>query len=114
MQEVVLIIHLILAVALVAIILVQRSEGGGLGIGGGQGGMGAFASARGTANFLTRMTTYIAIGFIITSLTLAILAGEGKEKKSILDAASSVVEEVGDMPALSEPAESEPQVPASE
>ena len=114
MHEVVLIIHLILAVSLVAVVLVQRSEGGGLGIGGGQGGMGSFASARGTANFLTRLTTYLAIGFIITSLSLAIIAVQGKEKTSILDVAP-MSKEVGEMPAPSEPeAPSAPQVPASQ
>ncbi len=110
MHQVVLIIHLILAVALVGVILIQRSEGGGLGIGGGQGGMGAFASARGAANFLTRLTAYLATGFIVTSLTLAIMAGANTDSKSILDVATeTVVEEVGDSPA-----EVEPAVPASQ
>lgn len=85
MASVILVIHLILAIALVGLILVQRSEGGGLGIGGGQGGMGSFASVRGTASFLTRATAILATCFMITSLTLAILAGSGSEPKSILD-----------------------------
>ena len=57
MTEVILAIHLMIAAALVAVVLLQRSEGGGLGIGGGgSGGMGGFMSARGTANLLTRAT----------------------------------------------------------
>ncbi len=85
MEQVVLIIHLIIAVALVGIILVQRSEGGGLGIGGGQGGMGSFASAAGTASFLTRATAILATCFIGTSLTLTMMSHAKIETKSILD-----------------------------
>ena len=70
MSTVVLVIHLLLAVALVAVILLQRSEGGALGIGGGGGG-GGFLTARGTANLLTRTTAILATGFIVTSMTLA-------------------------------------------
>ena len=76
METVVLVIHLILALAIIALVLLQRSEGGGLGIGGSQGGgMGGFASAKGTANALTKMTALCAAGFFITSLTLGVLAG---------------------------------------
>ena len=99
MEQVVLVIHLILAIALVGIIMIQRSEGGGLGIGGGQGGMGSFASVRGTASFLTRMTTILATCFIGTSLLLAILSGAHKETTSILDLGA----EDAATPALSQP-----------
>ena len=74
MESVVLVIHLILAFAIIALVLLQRSEGGGLGIGGGSGGLGGFASARGTANALTKMTALCAAGFFITSLTLGVIA----------------------------------------
>lgn len=74
MESVVLVIHLILALAIIALVLLQRSEGGGLGIGGGSGGLGGFASARGTANALTKMTALCAAGFFITSLTLGVIA----------------------------------------
>lgn len=98
MTAVVLVFHLIISVALVGIILVQRSEGGGLGIGGGQGGMGSLASVRGTASFLTRTTAILATIFIITSLTLAILARDTGGPKSILEVQSEApigaVEEV--------------------
>lgn len=75
MESVVLVIHLILALAIIGLVLLQRSEGGGLGIGGGGGGLGGLASARGTANALTKMTAFCAAAFFITSLTLGVLAG---------------------------------------
>ncbi|MCZ6465789.1 MAG: preprotein translocase subunit SecG, partial [Alphaproteobacteria bacterium] len=61
MNAVIIVIHLILAIALVGTILLQRSEGGGLGMGGGGGGgMGGFMTGRATANLLTRATAVIA------------------------------------------------------
>ncbi len=84
MQIVILIIHLFLAMALVGVILLQRSEGGALGMGGGPGGL---MSARGAANFLTRLTAWLAAGFLATSLGLAILASQGQKGSSILDEA---------------------------
>lgn len=74
MESVVLVIHLILALAIIGLVLLQRSEGGGLGI-GSSGGMGAFASAQTAANALTRVTAICAAGFFATSLTLGVLAG---------------------------------------
>lgn len=74
-MEVVLVIHMLLALAIIGLVLMQRSEGGGLGIGGNSGGAGNFASARGTANFLTRATAICAAGFFATSLILGVLAG---------------------------------------
>ncbi len=70
MQTVLIVIHLMIVLALVGVVLIQRSEGGGLGIGGGSG----FMSARGTANALTRTTAILATLFFITSLALGILA----------------------------------------
>ena len=76
MESVVLVIHLILALSIISLVLLQRSEGGGLGIGGGGGGLGGLASAKGTANALTKMTALCAAGFFITSLTLGVLASQ--------------------------------------
>jgi preprotein translocase subunit SecG len=76
MELVLTVVHLMIALALVGVVLVQRSEGGGLGLGGSTGGgMGGFMTARGTANLLTRATAGLAAAFMVTSLTLAILAG---------------------------------------
>jgi preprotein translocase subunit SecG len=69
---VLLIIHLFVTLALIGVVLIQRSEGGGLGIGSSQG-MGAFMSGRGTANLLTRMTAILATVFMALSLTLALM-----------------------------------------
>jgi len=69
---VLLIIHLFVTIALIGVVLIQRSEGGGLGIGGSQG-MGAFMSGRGTANLLTRATAILATIFLALSMTLALL-----------------------------------------
>ena len=86
MELILLIIHLFLAMALVGVILLQKSEGGALGIGGG-GGMGGFLTARGAANLLTRTTAILASLFIITSLALAITASNKRsvQPRSIVD-----------------------------
>ncbi len=85
MQEVVLVIHLILALAIIGLVLLQRSEGGGLGIGGGTGGLGGFATAHGTANALTKLTVICAILFFATSLTLGILANQKSSADKIFE-----------------------------
>lgn len=81
MQTVLIVIHLMIVLALVGVVLIQRSEGGGLGIGGGSGLM----SARGAANALTRATAVLATLFFITSLTLGIMARYGERATDILD-----------------------------
>lgn len=86
MVTILLVIHLIIAIALVAVVLLQRSEGGALGIGGGSGGgMSGFLTGRSTANLLTRTTAILAAIFIVTSLTLAKLSG-GDPNRSFFDA----------------------------
>lgn len=85
MEHVVLIIHLILALGIIGLVLLQRSEGGGLGIGGGSGGLGGLASAGATGNALTRMTGYCAAAFFCTSLALAVLAGTHSKSSSLLE-----------------------------
>ncbi|MBB2204317.1 preprotein translocase subunit SecG [Gluconacetobacter takamatsuzukensis] len=67
-----LFLHLFVTLALIGTVLIQRSEGGGLGIGSSQG-MGSFMSGRGTANLLTRTTSILAGIFMLLSLTLAVL-----------------------------------------
>ena len=82
MTTILLTIHIMIAVSLVGVVLLQRSEGGALGIGGGGGG---FMTARGTANLLTRITALLAAAFFVTSISLAILAGNGRQAPSIID-----------------------------
>jgi preprotein translocase subunit SecG len=81
MQNVVLIIHLIIATSLIGVVLLQRSEGGALGIGGGGGGL---VSQRGVATALSKITWVLAVGFLCTSIILTILASGG-DVGSILD-----------------------------
>lgn len=83
METLVLTIHILIALGLVGSVLLQRSEGGGLGIGGGGGG--GFMTARGTANLMTRVTAVLAACFFATSIILAIMAGAGTESVSIVD-----------------------------
>ena len=86
METLVLTIHILIALGLVGSVLLQRSEGGGLGIGGGGGGGGGgFMTARGTANLMTRVTAVLAACFFATSIILAIMAGAGTESASIVD-----------------------------
>ncbi len=72
MITVLLLIHVFVTLALIGVVLIQRSEGGGLGIGTSQG-MGSFMSGRGTANLLTRATAILGTIFMVLSLALALL-----------------------------------------
>jgi preprotein translocase subunit SecG len=81
MENVVLIIHLLLALSLVGVVLMQRSEGGGLGMGGGGGVM----SGRAAATALGKVTWILAIAFICTSITLTIIAAQKSAGSSVLD-----------------------------
>ena len=106
MQNVILVIHLLLAIGLVGVVLLQRSEGGGLGIGGsgGGGGMGGFMTGRATADLLTRTTAILATAFMITSLVLAIIAAHDRKA-----ATGSIL----DQPVQTAPESSEPAAPAA-
>ena len=84
MSVIILVIHLMIAIALVGSVLLQRSEGGALGIGGGGGG-GGFMSGRGAANALTRTTTILAFAFFVTSISLTLLARNASAPSSIFD-----------------------------
>lgn len=92
MAAVLLVIHLMIAASLIGVVLLQRSEGGALGIGGGGGGGGGggFMTGRGTANLLTRVTAVLALGFFITSILLTIMARHDMQPKSVLDQAAPV------------------------
>lgn len=129
MQTIIIVIHLLVVIALVATVLLQRSEGGGLGIGGGSG----FMSARGAANALTRTTSILAAAFFATSLALSLLARYQAQPTDILDrlpqtqgeqqqdgSGAGILDELGgaDTPAApapaEEPADTEPQVPTGQ
>lgn len=119
MQTVLIVIHLMIVVALVGVVLLQRSEGGGLGIGGGSG----FMTARGAANALTRATGILAIAFFATSLSLSLLARYGSKPIDILDQppaaggsenGGGVLDQLGGNDAAAPPAGGETQPPASD
>ncbi|GJE72937.1 preprotein translocase subunit SecG [Methylorubrum podarium] len=89
MQTVLIVVHLIIVLALIAVVLLQRSEGGlGLG-GGGSGGVSGFMTGRGQANALTRATAILAALFFTTSIALAIMAHRSAAPRSILDEAGT-------------------------
>ena len=84
MQTVLIVIHLLIVIALVAVVLLQRSEGGALGIGGG----GGFMTGRGQANALSRATAILGALFFATSLIMSIIAGWSRAPRSIIDTAA--------------------------
>ncbi len=115
MQNVLLIIQLIIAVALIITVLLQRSEGGALGIGGSGSGLGGLFSQRGAANTLTQTTAYLAAAFFIISIVLNVLALQGHKTQSILDTTGGLpsgqtmpVKRPGALPSLPAPAPTAP------
>src|SRR5215210_9161102 len=91
MQTVVIVVHLMIVATLIATVLLQKSEGGGLGVGGGAG----FMSSRGTANLLTRTTAVLAVGFFITSLFLSWYASYDRKPSSIIGTPASQSQPAG-------------------
>jgi preprotein translocase subunit SecG len=81
MENVILVVHLILAICLIGVVLLQRSEGGGLGMGGGGGVM----TGRQAATALGKLTWAFAIAFLATSITLTIIAAQNSAGESVLD-----------------------------
>ncbi|KUM24749.1 preprotein translocase subunit SecG [Mesorhizobium loti] len=109
METVLIVIHLMVVLALVGVVLLQRSEGGGLGIGGGSG----FMTARGAANALTRATAILAAAFFVTSLALSIIARYGEKPMDILDRAPASKGVLNQLPGANGPVgASQPAAPA--
>lgn len=115
MQTIVIVIHMLVVIALVGVVLMQRSEGGGLGIGGGSG----FMSARGAANALTRATAILAALFFATSLFLSLLARYQGQPTDIFDTlpqgqtqqnGGGILDDLGGAPSTTTP-DGEEQVP---
>jgi preprotein translocase subunit SecG len=77
------VVHVLIALALIGVVLLQKSEGGALGMGGG--GMSGFMTGRSTANLLTRTTAFLAIAFFATSVLLVVLSNASHAPRSILD-----------------------------
>jgi preprotein translocase subunit SecG len=87
MQTLLLVAELFIAIALIVFVLLQRSEGGGLGMGGGSSNMGGLFSPRGAADTLTRTTAILAGLFFLTCIALNLVALHGRDRTSILDSA---------------------------
>ncbi len=83
LQNILLTIHILVCIALIGVILLQRSEGGAFGMGGG--GSGNFMTARGAGDLLTRITAVLATLFFVLSLTLTLLAGGARRSDSVVD-----------------------------
>lgn len=104
MIEVFLAIEIIIALFLVAIILMQRSEGGALGMGGGGSGVGGLMSARGAGDLLTRLTAVLAAAFITVSLVLAVLTGNRGDGASVFDESGAPIPAAEEtLPTLDDP-----------
>jgi preprotein translocase subunit SecG len=102
MLTVVIVVHLMIVIAMIGVVLLQKSEGGGLVSTSNSG----FMTGRGTANVLTRTTAALAIAFFVTSLALSWLAGLGRHPASIIN--------TGGAPATQQAPGNAPQAPLSE
>ena len=125
METVILVIHLVVALSLIGVVLLQRSEGGALGIGGGGGSAGNLFTARGVGNALTRTTAWLALAFFCTSIGLTVIATH-RGSGSVIDGVAAPAS-TGDQPAapaqgsgdssvlpkLAPAAPAQPQVPVS-
>jgi preprotein translocase subunit SecG len=99
------VVQALIAAALVGIVLIQRSEGGGLGIGGGSGGPGGLLSARGSADFLTRTTKWLAVVFVVLAIVMAAVAVKATSGSEVDDTLQRTTAPVGGV---------QPQQPAPE
>ncbi len=116
MQTLLLAIELVVAILLIVFILLQRSEGGALGIGGGGGGGGGFGglfSPRGASNTLTQTTSWLAVTFFVVCLALNILVAHSHKQQSLLDSqpGPSQPASPGQQPAAPHPAQQNPAAP---
>jgi preprotein translocase subunit SecG len=92
------VIHVAIAMALVGVILLQKSEGGALGMGGG--GMSGFMTGRSTANLLTRTTAFLAVAFFFTSVLLVVLSNRTAPSRSLIDQGPPPTQETPTAPAV--------------
>jgi preprotein translocase subunit SecG len=117
MTTIILVVHLLIAVALIGVVLLQRSEGGALGI--GSGGAGSLFSSRGVANVLTRTTAVLAVAFFVTSIALTMIARKEHAPASVFDQVKPTQNgqtgggDSGVLPQLP-PASQTPQVPVGQ
>ncbi len=119
---IILVFHLLIAIALVGAILLQKKEGGMGGLGGGSGGMGGMMSGRAKSDLLSRTTGILAAAFFITSLALAVIGTRGAQQGPLVPATDSGIETPalpatgttdGGAPAATAPADSAPTQPTT-
>jgi preprotein translocase subunit SecG len=108
MQSVLIVIQLFVSIAMIIVVLLQRSEGGALGMGGGGAGLGGLFSPRGAADTLTRTTAILAVMFFVTSLFLTLQSLHGRPQ-SVLDTNPAVPSQTAPLP---KSAPGTPQAPA--
>lgn len=105
LQTLVLVVHVLLAIGLVALVLIQHGKGADMGAAFGSGASGTVFGSAGSGNFMTKMTAWVATGFMITSLALATIGGRGTsaEPVAVPDAVPAAIEqpvEQGEVPAV--------------
>jgi len=101
MQTIILVIHVLIAIAMIAVVLIQKSEGGGLGTGASGGGMSGLMTGRSTATLLTRVTAGLFVAFVMTSITLSAFAAHRHAASSaLLDRLSIPVQQSAPAPLL--------------
>jgi preprotein translocase subunit SecG len=108
MQSLLIIVELFVSIAMIVVILLQRSEGGALGMGGGGSGLGGLFSPRGAADTLTRTTGILALLFFLTCLGLNLIALQGRDERSILDTTGPNLAPAQSTPKPAAPAPAQP------
>ena len=110
MQSVLIAIQLLVSIGLIAVVLLQRSEGGALGMGGGGSGLGGLFSPRGAADTLTRTTAVLAILFFLSSLSLTLLALHGRSESFLAAPPNAPAQTLNFLKTMPHPAQ--PKVPS--
>ena len=100
MITLILTVHIILACCIIGAVLLQKSEGGGLGIGGSGGSGGGFMTARGTANFMTKLTAILGACFFLTSILLALLSTSNNSSSIVKEVEKSIEKNVPMKPSV--------------
>ena len=100
MITLILTIHIILAICIIGAVLLQKSEGGGLGIGGSGGAGGGFMTARGTANFMTKLTAFLGGCFFFTSILLALLSNSNNSSSIVNEVEKTIEKNIPNEPSV--------------
>ncbi len=110
LQTILLVAMILISIALSGVILLQRSEGGALGMGGGPSG---FMTARGAGNLLTTTTWWLGGAFVVCAISLTIVGNMDRAGRSVVDAAAVGSIALGTAPAAPADAAQQPAAPAA-